>query len=81
MEGSWPSNVNVIVKGFVNNMDEWMTAADCLVTKVMNFRFFEILNLLLCRLVQVQLLKHVPEGSPSYCQHISQGKRPVMYHS
>jgi 1,2-diacylglycerol 3-beta-galactosyltransferase len=29
----WPENIHVTVKGFVSNMDEWMTAADCLVTK------------------------------------------------
>lgn len=33
MQHPWPSNVNVIVKGFVNNMDEWMKSADVLVTK------------------------------------------------
>lgn len=30
---SWPSNVNVKVKGFVNNIDEYMGASDCIVTK------------------------------------------------
>jgi 1,2-diacylglycerol 3-beta-galactosyltransferase len=30
---SWPSNVNVVVKGFVNNIDEYMGASDLLVTK------------------------------------------------
>jgi 1,2-diacylglycerol 3-beta-galactosyltransferase len=30
---SWPSNVNVVVKGFVNNMDAWMASSDCIVTK------------------------------------------------
>ncbi len=30
---NWGSGVNVNVQGFVNNMDEWMNAADCLVTK------------------------------------------------
>jgi hypothetical protein len=30
---AWPGNVNVVVKGFVNNMDAWMAAADCIVTK------------------------------------------------
>jgi len=29
----WPEGVHVTVQGFVSNMDEWMTAADCLVTK------------------------------------------------
>ena len=29
----WPSNVNVVVKGFVSNMDDWMVAADLMVTK------------------------------------------------
>lgn len=29
----WPSNVRVVVKGFVSNMDELMGAADCIVTK------------------------------------------------
>lgn len=31
--GKWPPNVNVVVKGFVNNMDAWMGASDCIVTK------------------------------------------------
>lgn len=39
LEGySWPgegSGVTVRVLGFVSNMDEWMSAADLLVTKVM----------------------------------------------
>lgn len=30
---AWPANVNVVVKGFVNNMDAWMGASDCIVTK------------------------------------------------
>lgn len=30
---SWPSNVNVVVKGFVKNMDEFMGASDCIITK------------------------------------------------
>ena len=30
---SWGNGVNVVVKGFVNNMDEWMRASDVLVTK------------------------------------------------
>lgn len=30
---SWGENVDVIVQGFVNNMDEWMKASDALVTK------------------------------------------------
>lgn len=30
---SWPSNVNVVVKGFCQNIDEYMAASDCLVTK------------------------------------------------
>ena len=29
----WEKGVNVFVKGFVNNMDEWMKASDTLVTK------------------------------------------------
>ncbi|EKX30755.1 hypothetical protein GUITHDRAFT_149692, partial [Guillardia theta CCMP2712] len=29
----WPTNVDVIINGFVSNMDEWMIAADCIVTK------------------------------------------------
>jgi 1,2-diacylglycerol 3-beta-galactosyltransferase len=29
----WPSNVNVVVNGFVANMDDWMVAADLMVTK------------------------------------------------
>lgn len=29
----WPSNVNVVVKGFCDNVDELMAASDCLVTK------------------------------------------------
>lgn len=29
----WPSNVNVVVKGFAPNIDEYMAASDCLVTK------------------------------------------------
>jgi 1,2-diacylglycerol 3-beta-galactosyltransferase len=29
----WPEGVHVTVLGYVSNMDEWMTAADCLVTK------------------------------------------------
>lgn len=34
LEGvAWPANVNVVVKGFVNNMDAWMGASDCIVTK------------------------------------------------
>eukprot|EP00638_Chattonella_subsalsa_P003666 CAMPEP_0117751018 /NCGR_PEP_ID=MMETSP0947-20121206/10718_1 /TAXON_ID=44440 /ORGANISM="Chattonella subsalsa, Strain CCMP2191" /LENGTH=475 /DNA_ID=CAMNT_0005569305 /DNA_START=294 /DNA_END=1721 /DNA_ORIENTATION=+ len=28
-----PENVNVVVNGFVTNMDEWMGAVDCIVTK------------------------------------------------
>jgi 1,2-diacylglycerol 3-beta-galactosyltransferase len=30
---SWPKNVRVLVKGFCNNIDEYMAASDCLVTK------------------------------------------------
>ena len=30
---SWGEDVDVIVQGFVNNMDEWMKASDALVTK------------------------------------------------
>lgn len=30
---TWPPSVNVVVKGFVNNMDAWMGASDCIVTK------------------------------------------------
>ena len=29
----WPKGVEVNVQGFVRNMDEWMKASDCLVTK------------------------------------------------
>lgn len=29
----WGENVNVVVNGFVNNMDEWMRSSDVLVTK------------------------------------------------
>ena len=29
----WPEGVKVNIQGFVQNMDEWMKAADCLVTK------------------------------------------------
>ena len=29
----WPSNVNAVIKGFLNNVDEFMGASDCLVTK------------------------------------------------
>jgi hypothetical protein len=29
----FPENVHVVVKGFVKNMDEWMGASDCIVTK------------------------------------------------
>lgn len=29
----WGDGVKVSVQGFVNNMDQWMKAADCLVTK------------------------------------------------
>jgi 1,2-diacylglycerol 3-beta-galactosyltransferase len=32
-DASWGSGVRVHVKGFVNNMDEWMKASDALVTK------------------------------------------------
>eukprot|EP00752_Nemacystus_decipiens_P015734 g14047.t1 len=31
--GNWASNVHMHVKGFVSNMDEWMGAVDCIVTK------------------------------------------------
>jgi len=30
---AWPTNVNVVVNGFVSNMDDWMVAADLMVTK------------------------------------------------
>jgi 1,2-diacylglycerol 3-beta-galactosyltransferase len=30
---SWPSNMNAVIKGFLNNVDEYMGASDCLVTK------------------------------------------------
>jgi len=30
---TYPDNVNVVVKNFVNNVDEFMAASDCLVTK------------------------------------------------
>mmetsp|Transcript_6942 Transcript_6942/g.26763 ORF Transcript_6942/g.26763 Transcript_6942/m.26763 type:complete len:450 (-) Transcript_6942:77-1426(-) len=29
----WPASVHVSVQGFVRNMDEWMGAADCIITK------------------------------------------------
>jgi 1,2-diacylglycerol 3-beta-galactosyltransferase len=29
----WPKNVKVVAKKFVNNVDEYMAAADCLITK------------------------------------------------
>jgi len=29
----WPHGITVHIKGFVNNMDEWMKASDCIVTK------------------------------------------------
>ena len=29
----WPEEVNVVVRGFVNNMSDWMTAADLIVSK------------------------------------------------
>jgi 1,2-diacylglycerol 3-beta-galactosyltransferase len=32
-KSSWGKGVKVYVKGFVNNMDEWMKASDALVTK------------------------------------------------
>lgn len=32
-KSAWGKGVNVQVKGFVNNMDEWMRASDALVTK------------------------------------------------
>ncbi|CAM9935920.1 unnamed protein product [Scytosiphon promiscuus] len=32
-KGNWASNVHMHVKGFVPNMDEWMGAVDCIVTK------------------------------------------------
>ncbi|CAM9927431.1 unnamed protein product [Ectocarpus fasciculatus] len=32
-KGNWASNVHMHVKGFVSNMDEWMGAVDCIVTK------------------------------------------------
>eukprot|EP00903_Cladosiphon_okamuranus_P013632 g12696.t1 len=32
-QGNWASNVHMHVKGFVSNMDEWMGAVDCIVTK------------------------------------------------
>lgn len=33
MAEDWPENVHVSVQGFVRNMDQWMRAADCIVTK------------------------------------------------
>ena len=30
---AWPTNVRVVVKGFCENIDEYMAASDCLVTK------------------------------------------------
>ena len=32
-ERNWPDNVKPTILGFVDNMDEWMAAADCIVTK------------------------------------------------
>ena len=32
-ERNWPENVKPTILGFVDNMDEWMAAADCIVTK------------------------------------------------
>ena len=32
-DASWPAGVDVTALGFVDNMDEWMAAADCIVTK------------------------------------------------
>jgi 1,2-diacylglycerol 3-beta-galactosyltransferase len=32
-ERQWPENVKPTILGFVDNMDEWMAAADCIVTK------------------------------------------------
>ncbi|RYH12825.1 hypothetical protein EON65_37230, partial [archaeon] len=32
-EGGEGSKVKVVVKGFVNNIDEFMAASDCLITK------------------------------------------------
>lgn len=32
-EHLWPSEVDVVVRGFVNNMSDWMTAADLIVSK------------------------------------------------
>ena len=29
----WPHNVHAVIKGFLNNIDEYMSASDCLVTK------------------------------------------------
>merc|ERR1711935_867542 len=30
---NWPKAINVNIQGFVSNMDAWMKASDCLVTK------------------------------------------------
>jgi 1,2-diacylglycerol 3-beta-galactosyltransferase len=30
---AWPQNVNLVVKGFMTNIDEFMSGSDCLVTK------------------------------------------------
>ena len=30
---TWPGKVNAVIKGFLNNIDEYMSASDCLVTK------------------------------------------------
>ena len=32
-KNEWGNGVNVVVNGFVNNMDEWMRASDVIVTK------------------------------------------------
>ena len=32
-ERKWPDNVKPTILGFVDNMDEWMAASDCIVTK------------------------------------------------
>lgn len=33
LRAKFPENVNVVVKGFVTNMDEYMTSSDCIITK------------------------------------------------
>jgi len=34
----WGKGVDVVVKGFIGNMEDYMSAADCIVTKVSKTR-------------------------------------------